>query len=373
MRTDATMYFAKRRSRGFSIIEVLITLTIMLVILWGGLLAYRAYSEKRKKATLAYNLSAIRQALSDYAKDNGRYPETLDRLVSAGTGTFRYISKIPIDPMTGLADWELKKGSSTSPTYLSGMIAYYPFREGVGNLTKDYTGKNPRATLYGTPSWTEGYSDECILFDGIDDYLYLDDTSTNSNNTYDDVIKERTISVFYNASALNGLPKIIYEEGGAINGMNIYIRNGVLYAGAWSESYGWNGDWLSIATTANAWHHAVLVFDLENSIMSMYYDGGFVASVAITVGIAEHTGDDAVGAEIDDTKIITGDINGGPGDYFIGMIDELRVYDRALSQSEVSGLFNKAPRYSWIEINEDKATTGEIMDIRSNNEVYKEW
>jgi len=362
------------KNKGITIIEISITIALMIVLLEGALNAFKIFNDKTQKATLANDLSSIRQALSDYAKDNGKYPNTLEGLVSAGTGTFRYLSQIPVDPTTGLADWEIKKGDSTLPSYFSGMIANYPFREGFGSLTKDYTGKNPRATIYGSAVWTtSGYSDECLIFDGVDDYVYLDNSYSNDNNTFDNVVRQRTISIYYYATALNGLPKVIYEEGGVTNGLNIYIRNSDLYSGAWSEDYGWNGSWISTVTTVNAWHHVVLVYDLGNLIMSMYYDGGFVGNAAISVGIAEHDTDDAVGACIDGTKIDTGDVAGGPKHYFSGKIDELRVYNRALSQTEVVQLYNKNTNYTWIEAYEDEYTTGEVLDVRSNNENYKDW
>jgi type II secretory pathway pseudopilin PulG len=368
-----SQYTQKRRSKGLSIIEISIFITILIVVVYFSLSAYREYGAKTQKAALSSSLHTIREALSDYVKDNGTYPNTLNGLISAGSGTFRYLSQIPIDPTTGVADWEIKKGTSTEPSYLSGMVAYYPFREGIGDTTRDVCGNNPIAKIYGGALWTSGYSDECILFDGSDDYIYLDDESTNANNTFDSVIKERSISVYFYATSLNGIVKMIYEEGGATNGMNIYIKNGVLYCGAWSEDYGWNGAWLSIATNANTWHQVVLVFDLDNSLMNMYYDGNFVSNSSISVGIAEHTGDDALGAIVDDSKLATGDVVGGPKDYFSGKIDELRVYDRALSTSEVSQLYNRPALYTWIERSQDESTSGEVLDVRSNNPDYKDW
>ncbi|OAD20919.1 hypothetical protein THIOM_003343, partial [Candidatus Thiomargarita nelsonii] len=95
--------------------------------------------------------------------------------------------------------------------------------------------------------------------------------------------------------------------------------------------------WINIPTTANEWHHVAYVFDVQRATFRLYYDGGFITEEPAPTYIAAHTGGDAIGAMIVQTKLHTGDILNGL--YFNGVIDDIYVYDRALSSTEIQALY----------------------------------
>jgi general secretion pathway protein G len=81
--------------RGFTLIELLVVLAIVGTLLTLALPRYFSSVAKSKEVVLKENLFQIRDAISRYNADKGKYPETLEALVAD-----RYLRKVPIDPIT---------------------------------------------------------------------------------------------------------------------------------------------------------------------------------------------------------------------------------------------------------------------------------
>jgi general secretion pathway protein G len=87
---------------GFTLIELLIVLTMIVVLASMGLPLYRTSVIYSREAVLKEDLFRMRNAINQYQADKGRYPGTLDALVSDG-----YLRKLPEDPITKSADsWQ---------------------------------------------------------------------------------------------------------------------------------------------------------------------------------------------------------------------------------------------------------------------------
>lgn len=87
------------RNNGFTLIELLVTLAIIATLLSLAAPRYFGGVERAKEAVLQENLATLRDTLDKYFADSGRYPDTLDELVSK-----KYLRRIPVDPMTERAD-----------------------------------------------------------------------------------------------------------------------------------------------------------------------------------------------------------------------------------------------------------------------------
>jgi len=86
---------SRRGDRGFTLIELMIVLSLMVVLATMGLVQYRNSQVFAKEAVLKTDLFRMRDAIDQYYADKNQYPSTLDALVSDG-----YLRKLPEDPFT---------------------------------------------------------------------------------------------------------------------------------------------------------------------------------------------------------------------------------------------------------------------------------
>jgi general secretion pathway protein G len=81
---------------GFTLLEMIVVITILGVLLSIALPNYRNSIVQAKEAVLRENLYRLRDLIDQYQSDKGKYPETLETLVTDG-----YVRKIPVDPISG--------------------------------------------------------------------------------------------------------------------------------------------------------------------------------------------------------------------------------------------------------------------------------
>jgi general secretion pathway protein G len=94
-----------RHDSGWTLIELLVVLSIILILAAMALTQYRNSVLYAKEAALRSDLYLMRDAIDQYYADKGKYPETLDALV-----TERYLRAIPRDPMTTSSDtWQTEQ------------------------------------------------------------------------------------------------------------------------------------------------------------------------------------------------------------------------------------------------------------------------
>src|SRR5437899_9772054 len=83
------------RQRGFTLIEMMIVVSIMAILLAIAIPMYQRHVIRAHEAVLKTDLRTMRDAISQYTQDKNRAPTDLSELVSAG-----YIRAIPKDPIT---------------------------------------------------------------------------------------------------------------------------------------------------------------------------------------------------------------------------------------------------------------------------------
>lgn len=85
----------RRQGDGFTLIELLVVFAIIALLV--SIVAPRYFNsvEKSKETVLKQDLSTMRDALDKYYGDTGKYPDTLEDLV-----TKKYLRKLPVDPFT---------------------------------------------------------------------------------------------------------------------------------------------------------------------------------------------------------------------------------------------------------------------------------
>jgi hypothetical protein len=218
-------------------------------------------------------------------------------------------------PPQGTITIELYRG------ILSGAVAYWKFDEGSGNTTSDLTTNANDGTIAGA-SWTTGKFGNTLDFNGSSDYVdHGNDSSMNAGSaisiaawikpdTAGDRNYGRIISKYGSSS---GWDLFLGDGGGnklilKINGTNL-----------WSEA----------GSLVGAWHHVVVVY--ESGVGATFYVDGVSAGTD-----SNYT--DPVNSNSSNVQIGKWPISSSR--YFDGLIDEVIIYHRALSESEITNLYN---------------------------------
>jgi len=93
----------KRMRRGFTLVELMVVMAIIALLLALALLRYFKHLDMSRETILKQDLAVMRDAIDKYHGDTGRYPDSLDALVSA-----RYLRSLPVDPITERPDtWQV--------------------------------------------------------------------------------------------------------------------------------------------------------------------------------------------------------------------------------------------------------------------------
>jgi len=97
-----------RHSRGFTLIELMIVISMIAILLAIAVPNYRASVVHARESVLRQNLFTLRSVISQYTLDKQKAPQSLDDVVQAG-----YIKQVPNDPMTTKPDWTVDQEDST--------------------------------------------------------------------------------------------------------------------------------------------------------------------------------------------------------------------------------------------------------------------
>jgi general secretion pathway protein G len=88
------------RAAGFSLLEMMIVITIILILAGIAAARYERSVTRAKEATLKQDLFTMRNAIQQYTLDREAGPSSIDDLVP------KYLSAVPVDPMTRNRDWQ---------------------------------------------------------------------------------------------------------------------------------------------------------------------------------------------------------------------------------------------------------------------------
>ena len=144
----------------------------------------------------------------------------------------------------------------------------------------------------------------------------------------------KSLSLWFDVTA-TGPRQMLWEEGGTVNGFNLYVDGGLLYGRAWGDSSGWTND-LQVSTAISAGvHHAALVLDATGGLLELYVDGASVGTD--TKGDAgdlpSHVDANGIGRVNAGTRFHDG--NSTAASPFGGRIDEVAVFNSVLSAPRV--------------------------------------
>ena len=124
-RSRRSVHAAAARERGFTLIELMIVMALIVILASIGLAIYTNSVTRAKESVLKEDLFRMRDAIDQYYSDKGKYPAALPDLVSE-----KYLRSIPVDPFTNSADTWREVPAEPDPTNPTAQSGVYDVRSG---------------------------------------------------------------------------------------------------------------------------------------------------------------------------------------------------------------------------------------------------
>lgn len=217
---------------------------------------------------------------------------------------------------------------------MTGNVLLMHMNEASGTII-DYSGQGNNGTYNGTLYSQTGKLNTAIGFDGVDDCVSIPNTpDINTGGPYTD----RTICLWFEANDVT-TRQCLFEEGAAIRGFSIYLLNGDLYVGGWNRNeYYWAGTWHNTPVVTGVWYHVVLKLEGATGAVEPDKFKAYLNGVEFGSGdggqVYAHTGNIYIGGNGGNTYYHDSGSTGA-GQYFNGIIDEVSMFNRALSPTEI--------------------------------------
>jgi len=256
-------------------------------------------------------------------------------------------SSSPGQNKTLVASAYLRTNSSSE----SGLVGWWKLDEPSGLTAADSSNNGNTGTLRNMSGdeWIGGAVGGALNFDGNNDYVAIQNLYYDSSG-----YEEITVTAWIRTSNSGNQVIASYDR-------NEYWRLEINGSGAGSGQVGWDVrtstgqvDYGSATRVDNgAWHHVAGVFD--NGTLTIYIDGNpeTPTSGGSTFGRGVRTRYGFIGVGSEATSF---DGSKGPTSYFDGNMDDVRIYNRALSAAEISQL---AEILRFGEFSEEKVTAGD--------------
>jgi len=206
------------------------------------------------------------------------------------------------------------------PMLNTGLVGYWAMDEGAGNKAYDQSGNRNTGTASGSPTWADGKLGKALSFNGSGDYVYIADPFH---------VNQLTVSVWiWRDPADSGggnWPPFVSKWGGSQYEWTIGMQSG---------NYAF---WIGGPSPSISFDTAIPVPKGQWLLVTMTYDGSHFYAYENTTRIVSQDSTGNINNSNGNLNFARNDVQAS---YFKGLIDEVRIYNRALSAGEITRLYN---------------------------------
>lgn len=203
------------------------------------------------------------------------------------------------------------------------LVLHYSFDRPATECVEDESGHGRGGKVFGAQWIGDGKSGGALRFDGIDDMVEIQK----------DPIREGsyTVSLWFTSAAIRN-----FTKAGRLISRNCKYQIGTVmrndrpcfYTYALTDNYGVPFVSMPVSLETNTWHHIALSVDAAADRGTFYFDGKAIG-----------TGTGHGGPQPGSLRMLIGALTNlarpEPGDFWEGLIDEVMIFDRVLSEDEV--------------------------------------
>ena len=220
----------------------------------------------------------------------------------------------------------------TLPPNNLGLVGYWSLDDASGTTATDHSGQGNTGTLTNGPTWVDGKKGGALDFDGSNDYVTLpssasfkgQDTATVSLWYKPDQNPSEEAGIYYESTSDSNYTRLgfFHNTSGDLAAVSRDSETGSAYAINQSDFF-----------SAGEWYHLVMTYDAVSDEFILYTDGSQAGINTVSKGAFSGTSPG--------TSVVIGRYPSTytPG-YVNGQIDDVRIYNRALSATDISALYN---------------------------------
>ena len=195
-----------------------------------------------------------------------------------------------------------------------GLVAHWDFDEGAGTTLHDRSGNGHHGRIAGA-AWIDGAHGKALQFDGKDDHVAI--SLTDALNISGDM----SLLCFFRTTSDNARDRLIYGDANSLavnRNLSIGLDRGVLFVG---HGDGYNYEAISPdARFHGTWKHLAIVFQRTHAYI--YLDGELIDQTPMSVPTSA-------------TKPADRYIGGWWAGRFLGAIDDMKLFNRAVTDDEI--------------------------------------
>jgi len=204
-----------------------------------------------------------------------------------------------------------------APSREQGIVGDWSFNEGTGNAVKDGSKNSNDGAITGA-KWAKGIFGSALEFNGVNDYVNM---RSPGNGITDKAV---SVEAWIQSTGNNVNANLVFAGPEGLD-FGIWIQGGRFFAGVWNSEGTQYSAISPSSPTPDLWYHVAMTCDFNTDKIVRFYVNGILNCTSTAVGTAIRSGHTTI------------DVGGRTpnASYFKGIIDEVKIYNRALTEEEI--------------------------------------